>query len=63
MVDESSGCLDPTSSTEKFSLSRDHFHMNKFGKSTEEDFETVCEVIETMVEQAPALIKARNQGW
>lgn len=37
--------------------------MNKFGKSTEEDFETVCEVIEIMVEQAPVLMKARSEGW
>ncbi|MCJ1429508.1 hypothetical protein MMC29_007423, partial [Sticta canariensis] len=61
VVDESSGCLDLTESTEKYSLSRDHFNMNKFGKSTEEDFETVLEVIEDMVEQAPVLMKARNQ--
>ena len=36
--------------------------MNKFGKREEEDFETVCEVIEKMVEQAPALVVARDQG-
>ncbi len=36
--------------------------MNKFGKLEAEDFETVCEVIEAMVEQAPALVAARNQG-
>ena len=29
--------------------------MNKFGKRGEEDFETICEVIEKMVEQAPTL--------
>ncbi|KAL8856213.1 MAG: hypothetical protein Q9178_007178 [Gyalolechia marmorata] len=28
---------------EKFSLSRDHFGMNKFGRPEEEDFQTVCE--------------------
>ena len=62
MVDETSGCLDQSESTEKYSLSRDHFNMNKFGKREEEDFETVCEVIEKMVEQAPALVVARDQG-
>lgn len=36
--------------------------MNKFGKPGEEDFQTVCEVIETMVEQGPALMAARSQG-
>ena len=36
--------------------------MNKFGKPTEEDFETVRQVLKTMVEQAPALIEVRNQG-
>ena len=62
MVDESSGCLDQSESTEKYSLSRDHFSMNKFGKPEEEDFETVCEVIETIAEQASTLIAAREQG-
>ncbi len=62
MVDESSGCLDQSESTEKYSLSRDHFNMNKFGKPEEEDFQTVCEVIEKMVEESPQLITARNQG-
>ncbi len=62
MVDESFGCLDQSESTEKYSLSRDHFNMKKFGKPEEEDFETVCEVIEAMVEQAPALVAARDQG-
>ena len=36
--------------------------MNKFGKREEEDFETICEVIERMVEQAPVLVVARDQG-
>ena len=62
MVDESSGCLDQSESTEKYSLSRDHFSMNKFGKPEEEDFERVCEVIEAMVEQASTLIATREQG-
>ncbi|MCJ1424696.1 hypothetical protein MMC29_002584, partial [Sticta canariensis] len=60
--EQSSGCLDPNESTGKYSLSRDHFNMNKFGKPTEEDFETVRHVLKTMVEQAPALIEVRNQG-
>lgn len=62
VVDESSGCLDQSESTEKYSLSRDHFNMNKFGKPEEEDFQTVCEVIEKMVEESPQLIKGRDQG-
>jgi len=62
VVDETSGCLDQSEATEKFSLSRDHFNMNKFGKPEEEDFETVCEVIEAMVKLAPGLIAARDQG-
>ncbi len=62
MVDKSSGCLDQSESTKKYSLSRDHFNMNKFGKLEEEDFQTVCEVIEKMVEESPQLIKGRDQG-
>ena len=62
VVDESSGCLDQSESTEKYSLSRDHFNMNKFDKPEEEDFETVYEVIEALVERPPALVAARDQG-
>ena len=62
MIDESLGCLDQSESTEKYSLSQDHFNMNKFGKPEEEDFQTVCEVIEKMVEESPQLIKGRDQG-
>ena len=36
--------------------------MNKFGKPEEEDFQTVYEVIEKMVEQAPRLVAAQDQG-
>ena len=61
-MNETSGCLDQSESTEKFFFSRDHFNMNKFGKREEEDFETICEVIERMVEQAPMLVVARDQG-
>jgi len=50
VVSESSGCLDLSDATSKYSLSRTHFDMNKFGRPTEEDFETVCEVIETMLQ-------------
>ena len=62
MVDESSGCLDQSEWTEKYSLSRDHFSMNKFGKPEEEDFRTVCEVIKKMVEISPGLVAERDQG-
>ena len=61
-MDESSGCLDQTESTRKYSLSRDHFSMNKFGRPEEEDFQTVREVIKEMVKQSPGLIAAREQG-
>jgi len=30
--------------------------MNKFGKPMEEDFQTVCEVVEKMVRKAPGLV-------
>ncbi|KAH8689727.1 hypothetical protein GQ44DRAFT_695924 [Phaeosphaeriaceae sp. PMI808] len=49
LVSESSGCLDLSDSTSKFSLSRTHFDMNKFGKPTEEDFEIVMDVVKNMV--------------
>lgn len=59
MVSESSGCLDLSDSTNKFSLSRSHFDMNKFGKPTEEDFQTVKEVVEEMIKGSPRLVAAR----
>lgn len=34
--------------------------MNKFGKVTEEDFETVAEVVEGMVSGSPKLVWARS---
>ncbi|KAL9633792.1 MAG: hypothetical protein Q9164_004484 [Protoblastenia rupestris] len=61
VVDEPSGCLDQSKSTEKYSLSRDHFGMNKFGRPEEEDFQTVCEVIEKMVERSPGVLTTRNK--
>ena len=36
--------------------------MNKFGRPEEEDFQTVREVIEKMVEQSPGLIAAGEHG-
>ena len=51
MVDESLECLDHSESTEKYSLSRDHFNMNKFEKPEEEDFQIVCKLIKKMVEE------------
>ena len=61
MVSESSGCLDLSDARSKYSLSRTHFNMNKFGKATEEDFETVAEVVEGMVNISPKLVWARSQ--
>jgi hypothetical protein len=60
-VSESSGCLDLSDSTEKYSLSRTHFNMNKFGTPKEEDFRTVSDVIKKMVRIAPELVLARSQ--
>ncbi|KAI9776725.1 MAG: hypothetical protein M1816_005096 [Peltula sp. TS41687] len=62
LVSESSGCLDLSDATSKFSLSRNHFNMNKFGKPTEEDFETVREVVEKMAGAAHGLVLARSQS-
>ncbi|KAK4991376.1 hypothetical protein LTR66_006561 [Elasticomyces elasticus] len=61
VVSESSGCLDLSDSTEKYSLARTHFNMNKFGKVTEEDYEMVCEVVKRMVAMAPELLLARSR--
>jgi len=33
--------------------------MNKFGKPTEEDFQTVKEVVEEMIKGSPRLVAAR----
>jgi hypothetical protein len=61
VVSESSACLDLSDSTSNFSLSRTHFQLNKFGKATEEDFETVRDIIKKMVEGSNALLLARSQ--
>ena len=61
VVSESSGCLDLSDATSKFSLSRTHFDMNKFGKPTEEDFETVSDVVKGMIKASPGLMLARSQ--
>ncbi|KAH0172171.1 hypothetical protein KCU67_g1848, partial [Aureobasidium melanogenum] len=61
MVSESSGCLDVSDNTEKWSLERDHFGMNKFRNPNEEDFQIVCEVLEKMVDAAPDLLLARSR--
>ena len=61
VVSESSGCLDLSDATSKFSLSRTHFDMNKFGKPTEEDFETVSDVVKDMIKASPDLMLARSQ--
>ncbi|KAG9201349.1 hypothetical protein G6514_005721 [Epicoccum nigrum] len=61
MVSREEGCLDLTESTDKRSLSRTHFDMNKFGDAGEEDFETVAEVMQSMVKASPGLMLARSQ--
>jgi len=61
VVSESSGCLDLSDSTKKYSLSRTHFNMNKFGTPHEEDFLTVCDVMKSMVRATPELMVARSQ--
>jgi hypothetical protein len=35
--------------------------MNKFGRPTEEDFETVGDVIKGMIQASPGLVLARSQ--
>jgi hypothetical protein len=60
-VSESSGCLDLSDATSKFSLSRTHFDMNKFGDPTEEDFETVRDVVQKMIKGSHGLMLARSQ--
>lgn len=62
MVSKSSGCLDLSESTAKYALPRNHFNMNKFGRPDEEDFLTVCEVIEKMAGQCTGIMAARAQS-
>ncbi|KAH0195727.1 hypothetical protein KCU99_g9886, partial [Aureobasidium melanogenum] len=61
VVSESSGCLDVSETTEKYSLERSHFNMNKFGKPLEEDFLTVSEVVDKMARAASGLLQS-HQG-
>jgi hypothetical protein len=58
-VNKSSGSLDLSDATSKYSLSRTHFDMNKFGKPTEEDFEIVVDAVKVMLKAAPELMLAR----
>jgi ribosomal protein L16/L10AE len=60
-VSESSGCLELSDRTSKFSFSRTHVHMNKFGELTEEDVETVRDVINKMIGTSHELMLARSQ--
>lgn len=60
-MSESSGCLDLSDATSKFSLSRTHFDMNKFGEPAEEDFETMRDVVKNMIRASPGLIAAHSQ--
>jgi hypothetical protein len=62
VVSEGSGCLDHSESTNRYSLSRTHFDMNKFAKATEEDFETVADVINDMIKGSCRLVFARSQS-
>jgi hypothetical protein len=59
VVSESSGCLDEV---HKYALSRSHFDMNKFGKATEQAFETLSGELEDMIEASPQLLVARSEG-
>jgi hypothetical protein len=64
-VSESSGCLDVSDATSKYSLSGTHFNMNKFGRPTEEDFETVAEVVKGMIclsQEGSSAGRSMNQG-
>lgn len=61
VVNKISGCLDLSDATSKFSLSRTHFDMNKFGKPLEEDFETVRDVIKQIIRASHELMRARSQ--
>ena len=58
MVSESSGCLD---TAEKIGLQRTHFDINKFGKPTDEEYQTVCDSVIEMVEAAPGMVESRAQ--
>jgi len=62
-VTEEEGCLD--SFTEEIisrALPRSHFDMNKFAKPTEHDFETVCDHLLEMRNEAKSILEARGQG-
>ena len=49
MSSESFGCLYLSDAISKFSLSRTHFNINKFGRLMEEDFKTVVDVVKGMI--------------
>jgi hypothetical protein len=57
-VSESSGCLD---TAQRIALQRTHFDMNKFGKPTDEEYRTICDVVIEMVEASPGILQSRAQ--
>ena len=61
MISESFGCLYLSDATSKFSLSRTHFEMNKFGRPMEKDFKTVQDVVKGIFQASPGLVLARSQ--
>lgn len=61
-MSKDSGCLDLSESTKKYSLSRNHFNMNKFGRPDEEDYQTLCEVVKKMTGEAAELVLARTRS-
>jgi len=42
-------------------LSRSHFNMNKFVKFIEHDFETICDQLLEIRDEAKSMLKARDQ--
>ncbi|KAF2014520.1 hypothetical protein BU24DRAFT_371229, partial [Aaosphaeria arxii CBS 175.79] len=60
VVNKSSGCLDISEGMEHVSLSRTHFDMNKFGKSSEEDFQMMAAVVKKMVKASNGPMLARS---
>ncbi|KAH7351496.1 hypothetical protein BKA66DRAFT_446778 [Pyrenochaeta sp. MPI-SDFR-AT-0127] len=65
VVSESSGCLDPSDGTSKFSQTQ--FGINKFGRPTEEYFETVGDVVREMIRASPTLqrreVLSSRRSW
>jgi len=62
-VIEKEGCLDVfVEEIVNHAIARSHFDINKFAKPIEHDFETICDHLLEMKDEAKSILEARGHG-